>query len=282
MEEKKLCECGCGQTVNPRRRFINGHQRIGMKCSDESIKKMIKSRKEYWETHPNARDKASLKTKEQYSTQEARDEQSKRLIEFNKNNPEARKENARDRMKSKLEPELCKCGCGNYANSGCEFINGHQNRTDKYWEPELEQQLCKCGCGGYAEPGYDFIRYHYWNDPINHEKLSATKQDITYDEWEEFACKQLYCPDFNNKCRESNREKYNRCCFLTGIPESENITSTNKQQRLSVHHVDMDKGQGCNDIRWKLVPLSLKCHGRVHNELWESRIIWLLSNVWNK
>ncbi len=42
----------------------------------------------------------------------------------------------------------------------------------------------------------------------------------------------------------------------------------------------MDKGQGCNNKRWKLVPLCKSWHHKVHNKLWESRIIWLLNNVW--
>jgi hypothetical protein len=120
----------------------------------------------------------------------------------------------------------------------------------------------------------------YWDDPISHEKASATQQGIPYEEWESFACELPYCPDFNEKCRESNREKYNRKCFLTGLPESENIDKNGKQRKLSIHHVDMDKGQGCNGKRWRLVPVCMNWHGKVHNELWESRIIWLLDNVW--
>ena len=44
----------------------------------------------------------------------------------------------------------------------------------------------------------------------------------------------------------------------------------------------MDKDQGCNGKKWKLVPLSMSWHGKVHNKLWKARIIWLLKNVWNK
>ena len=112
------------------------------------------------------------------------------------------------------------------------------------------------------------------------KRMSATFQGISYDEWESFACDSPYCPKFNEKCRESNREKYNRKCFLTGLSELENITKTGKQKKLSVHHVDMDKGQGCDGKRWKLVPICIAWHGRIHNDLWKARIIWLLNNVW--
>ena len=111
--------------------------------------------------------------------------------------------------------------------------------------------------------------------------LSATLQHIPYDEWKKFVTNLPYCFAFNKQCKESNRDKYGRKCFLTGLPEEENITSTGKQRKLSVHHVDMNKMQGCNDIRWKLVPICIHYHGKIHNELWKMRIIWLLNNVWN-
>lgn len=112
------------------------------------------------------------------------------------------------------------------------------------------------------------------------QHISASKQGILYDEWESFASERLYCPNFNEKCRESNRKKYSRMCFLTGLPEEENITKNGNKRKLSVHHVDMDKNQGCNGVRWKLVPICLEWHTKIHNELWEARIIWLLNNVW--
>ena len=113
------------------------------------------------------------------------------------------------------------------------------------------------------------------------QHISATLQGITYDEWENFAKDQPYCPLFNEECRESNREKYDRKCFICGLPEEENITSTGKQLKLSVHHYDMDKMQGCNGHEWKLVPLCVHHHGgNIHTKLWEIRIIYLLKNVW--
>lgn len=120
-----------------------------------------------------------------------------------------------------------------------------------------------------------------WKNPKEHERASASQQGIPYDEWEDFASNSPYCPLFNETCRESNRYKYSRRCFLTDLPEEENITSTGKQQKLSVHHVDMDKMQGCDGKRWKLVPLCLKWHKIAHTKLWEARIMWLLNNVWN-
>ena len=100
-------------------------------------------------------------------------------------------------------------------------------------------------------------------------KLSATHQGIPYDEWEAFACERKYCPKFNNACRESNRNKYGRRCFICNKTEKAN------GQKLSVHHVDMDKAQGCK-TNWKLVPLCKSCHSKAHNNEIISRLGYIL------
>ena len=113
-----------------------------------------------------------------------------------------------------------------------------------------------------------------YEDPIELEKLSAAVQGISYDEWEGFAQDHPYCPKFNGACRESNREKYDRCCFLSGTTETEN------GQKLSVHHYDMNKEQGCIGHTWKLVPLCRKWHSKSHSPTWTARIVYLLNHVW--
>ena len=81
-----------------------------------------------------------------------------------------------------------------------------------------------------------------------------------------------YCEKFNEYIKEQIRNEFNRKCFLCGIEEKYNVLSNNKKQKLSVHHVDLDKGQGCNVRKWLLVPLCAKCHSKSHHhpELLES------------
>lgn len=122
---------------------------------------------------------------------------------------------------------------------------------------------------------------NFYSDIANREKHSAAMQGISYDEWEGFAKDKPYCPAFNEKCREANREKYDRKCFLCGLEESENVASTGMHRKLAVHHYDMNKDQGCDSHEWKLVPLCIGCHGSAHNDLVMNRIIYLLNNVWN-
>lgn len=106
--------------------------------------------------------------------------------------------------------------------------------------------------------------------------ISANFQGISYDEWESFATGQEYCPKFNNDCRESNRYKYDRRCFMCDLSEEDNV----RQRKLSVHHVDMNRDQGCNGHGWKLVPLCPSCHRKAHTKTWIARIEYLLNNVW--
>lgn len=101
-------------------------------------------------------------------------------------------------------------------------------------------------------------------------KLSAANQGIPYTEWVGFATDGLYCHKFNDSCREHNRDKYGRACFICGKGEEDN------GQRLSVHHVDMSKSQGCDGEKWKLVPVCRSCHRRAHNKTWQTRIEYLL------
>ena len=119
----------------------------------------------------------------------------------------------------------------------------------------------------------------YRRSEEHRQRQSARQQGIAYDEWEAFACEKKYCPKYDDACRESNREKYSRRCFICGLPESENVDKSGKQKKLSVHHVDMNKNQGCDGIKWKLIPVCL--HHHLHSDLWKDRIVYLLEHVWN-
>lgn len=104
-------------------------------------------------------------------------------------------------------------------------------------------------------------------------EMSARQQGIPLNDWEGFAQEHKYCYQFNNGCRERNRDRYGRACFLCGKNERDN------GQRLSVHHVDMNKDQGCDNHEWKLVPLCRSCHNRIHNQTWQARIEYLLNII---
>ena len=119
----------------------------------------------------------------------------------------------------------------------------------------------------------DAVKGHWVLSEETRRRMSAAKQGIPRDEWCGYANEQKYCHNFNSSCREQNRDKYDHQCFLCGKHEDD------ENRKLSVHHVDMNKDQGCNGHEWKLVPLCHACHARVHHTTWQARIEYLLSSV---
>lgn len=109
-------------------------------------------------------------------------------------------------------------------------------------------------------------------------RLSAMRQNIPYSEWTSYAIDSPYCANFNDECRETNREKYDRRCFLCNRHEEDNIDRNGNKHKLSVHHVDMNKNQGCDGHEWKLVPLCMWCHGPGHIKKIISCIEYILKN----
>lgn len=79
-----------------------------------------------------------------------------------------------------------------------------------------------------------------------------------------------YCQAFTRSLKESVREQFGRKCYLCG--ETEN------GERLSVHHCDYNKSQGCKGMKWSLIPLCRKCHGHTQG----NRYHWfaLLRDYW--
>jgi hypothetical protein len=249
------------------KRFIQSNKRVICYCEECGQERNISyqqyndlcslcGNKEYW-SHQENRNAESERKIEFFSHQENRNAESERKIEF-------------------------------FSYQENRNATGEQLRQYYIDHPKARKVVSEKTIKQFEDPKQREKRREsqikIWEDSEfreeNGKRISAGKQGIPYDEWEGYASKQLYCPNFNEECKESNREKYGRMCFLTGSPESENKYKNGKRRKLSVHHVDMDKGQGCNGKRWKLVPLCITWHGKVHNGLWESRIIWLLDNVW--
>lgn len=78
-----------------------------------------------------------------------------------------------------------------------------------------------------------------------------------------------YCHKFNEALKEEIRDTFGRVCFLCPKTEEENGI------KLSVHHVDYNKQQGCNGVRWLLVPLCRSCNSKVNfnRDYWQDLII---------
>jgi len=92
-----------------------------------------------------------------------------------------------------------------------------------------------------------------------------------------------YCIKFNERRKRDVRNFFGNFCIICGMHESES------KRKLSVHHVDHDKQQGCDGKPFNLVPLCLLCHVReIHaeeeykkyiNKTLESGFSW---GIWSK
>jgi len=62
-----------------------------------------------------------------------------------------------------------------------------------------------------------------------------------------------YCPKFTKHRKKAVRDFFENKCLCCG---SESI------EKLSVHHIDHNKNQGCDGIPFNLVPFCRSCHGK--------------------
>ena len=91
------------------------------------------------------------------------------------------------------------------------------------------------------------------------KKISATMQNILLEEWTCFKRFEPYCEKFNFIKNEEVRNQYGRICVVSGISALQN------GQRLDVDHTNENKMQGCNGIKWRLVPLTHKAHSKMNS-----------------
>jgi hypothetical protein len=75
-----------------------------------------------------------------------------------------------------------------------------------------------------------------------------------------------YCILFNNEFKERVRNFWDRKCGISGVKE--------KEEKLSVHHVNYDKQSCCNTTVPLFIPLSRKYHIKTNNnrDYWEEML----------
>ena len=80
-----------------------------------------------------------------------------------------------------------------------------------------------------------------------------------------------YCEKFDENLKERVRDFFNRCCYICGKSEQEQIEemiSNGKRpiKKLDVHHVNYDKMVCCNDVKPLFVPLCHSCHMKTQKD----------------
>jgi len=255
---KHFCKCGCGGEIiiKPRHHepsrgipeYLHGHNQRGRKTSDDTRNKMSISMKQAYVDNPDIIVRRSEKQKQYFI-----------------DNPDVVKErNERNRQRYIDNPEL--------------RVQVAKKQRDLWEDEEFYEMMCnRIKVGSNTDESRErksvAILKFYINKRWNHLSLNSLINGEVLKDF--ISIEKEYCYKFNNECKEHNREKFGRSCFICGRVEEEN------GEKLSVHHVDMNKNQGCNDIDWKLIPVCRSCHGTInYNNMWKCRIIWLLDNIY--
>ena len=92
----------------------------------------------------------------------------------------------------------------------------------------------------------------HWKDPEYRDKQSGEN----HHNWQGGSSFEPYCSLFNNTIKEKIRNRDGRVCVSCGKSEILN------GQRLSIHHIDGDKTQGCNGKKWYLCALCRSCNSK--------------------
>lgn len=101
-----------------------------------------------------------------------------------------------------------------------------------------------------------FITTNLWARPEYRKKQSGENSVF----WKGGISTWPYCPAFNNVLKENIRKAFGRRCFLSGAREH--------NQKLSIHHCDYLKSQGCKGQRWSLLPLEKGWHSKTNGNRW--------------
>lgn len=126
---------------------------------------------------------------------------------------------------------------------------------------------------GEANPEAKKRMLQLWQNPDYREQICKAHIGSMRGEksphWKGGTSFEPYCHKFNNAFKETIREDFGRKCFLCNKTEKEN------RKKLSIHHINYDKNQGCEDKKWLLVPLCHSCHSKTnHNrKYWEGLIL---------
>lgn len=161
-------------------------------------------------------------------------------------------------------------------NLNTDHITISTSRT--YQNLKYRKQYLKNNKDKISERAKKYYKKNYYSNSVRigsdewKIKCSCTKQGIPIEEFNGFISNDKYCSKFNESLKTKIRNKYNRKCFICDKNEEDN------GRRLDVHHIDMNKNQGC-DSEWKLIPVCMNCHHRVHNKLWEYRLKYLLNDI---
>jgi len=306
-----LCECGCGGKPNSGNRFINHHHWNNKKHSPESKAKISKSkinpsmetRKKLSDIHKGIplseehKQKISLGGMGKTMSEEARMKISigntgkKRTSEQNKKQSDRMKEkicsaetklkisiaNKNPSVDTRIKMSLAKknpsISTRRKMSESHKRINLSDETRKKLSDAKIGRIVSKETRKKISEShkGVSLTAEHRKNISKSHIGLQLGEN---HPNWKGGVSFEPYCDKFNNAKKEEIRNLFNRKCMLCGKTEIEN------KRKLSIHHIDYSKLQGCEGKPWNLVPLCTNCHGKTSSgdrTYWENYITELIN-----
>lgn len=132
--------------------------------------------------------------------------------------------------------------------------SGDKNPTKK---PEVKTKISATVTELWKDP--EFIDKHSGeNNPMRRPEVAAKFRGDKNPNWQGGISFEPYCPMFNERQKRTTRNKYLNRCVICGKSTLQN------KRHLVVHHIDLNKQQGCEGINWKLIPMCALCHGKIH------------------
>lgn len=173
--------------------------------------------------------------------------------------------------------DLCHCGCNEIVYNNKKWKRGHSTRINNPSKTISSQIKHKNTINTpEAKLKRGLISKEVWNrpevkikmmgenNPSKRPEIKVKKLRENNGNWKGGVSFLPYCEKFDKRKREDIRKKYDYKCYSCGKRQTENLTKFKKVRKLSVHHIDFDKQQGCDGKGWKLIPLCLECHGKIH------------------
>lgn len=263
---KHLCHCGCGGEItilkchhNPSHgipKYIHGHQNTGKKFSDTHKLNMSNVRKG---TKHSDEHKHKISTSLKNMSDEKKHNRSQKISESKKGKMFS------DEHKLNMSKSM----------KGRQFSEEHRRKlsesnTGKTLSDESKTKVSNATKG---ENNPMFGRNH---TEESKRKISESRKGKYIGEnnpaWKGGLSFEPYCRKFNNELKERVRNEFNRKCVMCGAEEN--------GRKLSIHHIDYSKTQGCKGETWKLVPLCQSCHMKTNHrrEYWELHLTNILAS----
>ena len=157
--------------------------------------------------------------------------------------------------KGRLVTEETRCKISE-ANKGRKHSEEAKKKMSNAMTPERKSRRSEI-MKGKKNPMYgkNFSEEH-------RHKLSEANHGENNPMWQGGMSYEPYCPLFNEKKKEEIRNQHMRVCVITGKSALQN----GGIERLTVHHIDNNKQQGCDDVKWRLVPVTQSWNSKLKNK----------------